>query len=167
MRFPMSPKFRARMPFALVLLSALPLMTPCASARWATLEDASFARLFDDISIEVARDGSFVLEREFEDEIRKEPARQDAGIFQMVYNSKVESVKIVSAATLTKGTAYPVAPEFIQDKPLASSYQGFDQINQVMVAFPNVDIGSRVKIKFVTEYKRAPIPGFYSDTVAF
>lgn len=150
----------------LIILFCL-LVTQSASARWAKLEDASFLRLSDRIEVEVDTDGTYVLKREFEDEIKKEPARIESGIFQITYNSRVSDLRVLKAATLHKGKTYPVAPEFIQDKPLASSYQGFDQIHQIMVAFPNVEIGARVRLALEERTRRAPIPGVFSRTVTF
>lgn len=140
---------------------------PRSEARWAVKEDASFVRHKNSIEIEVKEDGTFTFVHEFEDEILKDKARRSAGSFRTAYNSNTSSFTILEAKTINKETEIPVEKKYIQDKPLASTGEGFDEIRQVMIAFPKVDIGSRIRLRYRIETTQVPFANFYSETFIF
>ncbi len=138
-----------------------------AEARWASKDDAAFIRHLDRHEIYVKKDGTFSSEYEFEDEILKDSARRSAGSFRTGYNSNSTEFTVVEAKTINGSTAIPVEKKYIQDKPLASTGKGFDEIRQILIAFPKVDIGSRIRMKYKTETKQVPFEGFFSESVVF
>lgn len=147
---------------ALVLWGTSP-----AEARWATLQDVDSIVRLDQSHTRVRADGTYVTELEREIEILKDSARQRLGTVHLQYNSRAAKLEILEARTINPEGVLPVDKAFIEDKPLASVRQGFDQSNQVMVAFPQVRVGSRVR--FRARYTAAEIPfaGFFSDDTAF
>lgn len=138
-----------------------------ADARWASKEDASFIRHINKMEIEVNADGTFSYIHEFEDEVLKESARRSAGSFRTGYNSNTSTFTVIEANTINGGKKIPVEQKYIQDKPLASTGKGFDEIRQVLIAFPKVDIGSRIRLKYRINTNQVPFAGFYSNTFVF
>lgn len=156
--------------FLLQLLSIGIVATLCtlnAEARWASKEDASFIRHLNKMDIQVSKDGTFSYVHEFEDEILKDSARRSAGSFRTGYNSNTSTFTVIEAFTINDGKKIPVEPKYIQDKPLASTGKGFDEIHQVLIAFPKVDIGSRIRLKYRIDTNQIPFSSFYSDTFVF
>jgi transglutaminase-like putative cysteine protease len=147
-----------------LLLAALLFATP-VHARWASDDDADAAVEFEAATVDVRADGTYVETIEREVRILKEQARSREGTARLVYNSRAASVTVLEARTDNDGKIHKVAPELIQDKPLASTRQGFDQLNQVMVAYPEVRVGSRVYLRYRQEHREVPFEGFYSDTI--
>ena len=158
-----------RMSVSPILLSLLLCLLPTiVEARWATpSEDASFWRLKTHATIHIKKDGSFRVETESLTEVRKEQARKNIGTFRATYNSRSSKLEILEAYSLVGKKKFPVDPEFIQDKPLASTRQGFDQMNQILVAFPKVDTGVKVYLKTELEVTHVPFKGFFSQSVLF
>jgi len=94
-------------------------------------------------------------------EIKKESARSDFGIYRLKFNPLSESLVSIEAQTTNKGKVFPVKKSDIVIKPLAHPGPGFDTQSQLSVAYPNVEIGSLLEIKFHLKRRIAPIPHFY------
>lgn len=153
-------------PTLVALAFLLGLSSPVA-ARWSTPEDANYIREYETLDINVNADGTFSAVHEFEDKILKEPARRQAGTFRTAYNSNSSKFEILEAKTINDGVETPVAAKYIQDKPLASTGKGFDEIRQVLIAFPKVDIESRIHAKMKITTTQIPFANFFSDSFLF
>jgi hypothetical protein len=79
----------------------------------------------------------------------------------MVYNEATNKINLETAATYYRGKEYPVAKDMIEDKPLFSERNGFDQTRQIMVAFPKVEVGSEIYVKYTCDLLKARVPGIY------
>lgn len=152
---------------AISLIFTLLFFVEFAQARWATKEDASLLRLSDEIEMEIAADGTYSVTRSFIDQVHSEEGRQEAGVLQLYYNSQSSRLNVLDAYVEKDQARTPINRDLIQDKPLASSAAGFDQTHQVMVAFPNVAVGSRVGAKYRLEFLRVPFKGFFSESISF
>ena len=150
--------------FLITLFLTLPQIS---AARWAGPEEAIGERILERVEIIVGRDGTYLTRLERTDLVLKEPARQEMGILSTSYNSQTSKMRVVEAHTQNANRVVKVQPEFIQDKPLASTLNGFDQINQVMIAYPQVDIGSKLHLKLETTYSAPPFPGFFSTSFVY
>lgn len=151
------------------LFGALPLavMTLCslfwpasALARWATASDAEGATLSSSHEIEVHADGSFDETIGVENEVLREDGR-NMSTYRLSYNSVAEELKVLEAETINGGDHISVESQYIEDKPSASRQSGFDQNNQVSIAFPKVTIGSRLRLKYRFRKIKTPIEGHY------
>jgi hypothetical protein len=138
-----------------------------AYCRWAQLEDANALSEKDQYEITINEDGTTSVLRESLLTIKNEEGRTALGNTQLKYNSRTTKLKILKAETILRDQTYPVSPEFIEDKTLASSAEGFDETRQISIAYPKVEVGSQLYLKYREETTEVPIPGFYSDEIFF
>lgn len=131
-------------------------------ARWATPDDADWSTDKVHYEIQVRKDGTYKVTTESTVSILRDGARSMSN-YRLAYNSRASTLKVLLAETINDGKAYRVDSEFIEDKPQASRLHGFDDTNLVVVAFPKVNVGSRLHIKYVTEYKDVPIANHYTS----
>lgn len=138
-----------------------------AEARWATYEDVDVEAEFQKMEIQINKDGRYTIIAEDQIKILKESARNTFGTFTHTYNSNIESMTILEAKTINKEKIYEVSPENIEDKPLSSGIKAFDQRNQVMISFPQVEVGSQIYVKYTIVIKEVPIPNQYNFSSYF
>ncbi|MFN7662316.1 MAG: DUF3857 domain-containing protein [Alphaproteobacteria bacterium] len=137
----------------------------CAQARWATYDEAPF-EITDRTQIDtIHKDGTWEQEITEELKVLNEAGRDRISTRRLFYNESTETLSIKEAYTLKDGQKYGVAPTDIQDKPLASSQKGFDQIRQVLIAYPHVSIGATIFIKYKIETKKTPVPNHWSGVL--
>ena len=137
------------------------------SARWASQDEALLRYDTFNSVLKVNKDGSYTQEVEFKIKILKESAIDSFVNFFLTYNEQSEKVTVLSAKTVTKGKSFPINQKFIEDKPLASAPSGFDQTRQILISFPQVEVGSEVYMNYRYEYKIAPYEGFFSYSQFF
>ncbi|MCZ0932964.1 MAG: DUF3857 domain-containing transglutaminase family protein [Oligoflexia bacterium] len=137
------------------------------SARWANKGAAALRYDLWRSVLKVKKDGSYTQEVEFKVKILKDSAVDSFINFLLTYNEQSQKLTVLSAKTITKGKTFPVDSKFIEDKPLASAPSGFDQIRQALIAFPQVEVGSVVYMRYRYEYKIAPYQGFFSYSQFF
>ena len=133
-----------------------------ATARWATEKDASSRHELRRTTIKVKKDGTFTKEEEIKVKILKESALAGYGNYHLTYNGQAQKMEILSARTITGGKEFPVDLKLIEDKPLASSPRGFDQIRQVLIVFPRLQVGSVLHIHYRHHFMVVPFPNFFS-----
>ena len=133
-----------------------------ATARWATEKDAGSRHELRRTTIKVKKDGSFIKEEEIQVKILKESALASYGNYYLTYNGQAQKMEILSAKALTEGKEFPVDLKLIEDKPLASSPRGFDQIRQVLIVFPRLQVGSVLHIHYRHHFMVVPFPNFFS-----
>ncbi len=137
-----------------------------AYAKWAKFEEAAISTELVQ-KIQIKKNGSSEELIEVQWEILKESARNFASNFHLNYNGDSSKIKILEAKTIYKGKVYSVDPNFLEDKPLASAPQGFDQIRQVMIAFPNIEIGAKIYVKYKYTFSKVPLDNYYSGRLEF
>ena len=138
-----------------------------ASARWANKDSASLRYDLLRSVLKVEKDGVYTHEVEFRVKILKDSAVSGFINYLMTYNEQSQKLSVLSAKTITKGKPFSVDLKFIEDKPLASAPSGFDQIRQVLIAFPQVEVGSDIYMRYRYEYKTVPYEDFFSYTQEF
>jgi hypothetical protein len=142
------------------------LSTP-AIARWAEVSEADAAVNFRNTSYEIRADGTYTYVFEQQVEILKESARDRNGLTRITYDSHAASFEVLEAKTINPDGVFPVDREHIEIKPLASQGPGFDQKSLVTIGFPEVNVGSKLYLKYRQTQKEASIPGFFSDVREF
>lgn len=146
---------------SLVILSFFFLMP--VQARWAKPEEAPIMyEMFNrDITV---KHGSSEEIIECRIKILNERGRESYGVFRNFFNQNIQKIEIIEAKSIYEGREFTVPEKNIEIKPVASELNGFDQMVQASVTFPNVFIGSTVYIKFkVTTFKQ-PLPNYFSRT---
>jgi hypothetical protein len=133
-----------------------------ALARFNLPEDAPATLTRDEVTIEVASDGTFVEEEAREVLIRNEAGRQIAGTTRIVYNTRVTKVEVLSAETVFGGKTLPVPPEAIENKPVATNLPVFDELAMITVPYTAVQVGSSIRIRTKRTLREVAFSGHYS-----
>ena len=149
------------------ILSSFVFFPFFTEARWASQKDASLRYDLWKSKVIVEKDGSYTEEIEFKATVLKDSAVQSFGSFLLTYNELSQKVKILSAKSITKGKSFPIKSKFIEDKPLASSPTGFDQARQILIAFPHLEVGSEVYMRYRYENRIVPYKNFFSYSKTF
>lgn len=137
------------------------------SARWATREDMDSIIEFLNQEIEINQDGTYTETREISMVPIKESGKDSLVSVPITYNASNSTLTILEAKTIRNGQELMVDKKLIEDKPLASSPQGFDQTNQVLIAFPQVDINSKIYFKSQMVVREPVLPGFFSTNFIY
>jgi predicted transglutaminase-like cysteine proteinase len=152
-----------RAPIIILYLLPMLLWVPnVAHARFASLEDVEMATELYREDVVAHADGTSDTTIEIHQKILKEGGRNQASHSILTYLEGVNKLTILSAKTLYKGKEYPIPASTIEDKPLASSAQGFDQSRQVLLSFPNAEIGATIVLKYKIESIKVPLDRFFS-----
>lgn len=151
--------------FCLFLLTILgAAVTPSSAwARWLAPGEAAYAVNFWNSRCHVHGDGSYTVEVEKQIEILKDNARIKQGLARLVFNTQASKLELLEARTINPDRTTPVDRDHIVIKPLASQAEGFDQMSQLAIGFPDVRIGSRLYYKYHLTVSAPQIPGFFSD----
>lgn len=134
-----------------------------AQARWATPEEAPVEFMIYNRDITVEQNQSVEIV-EYQAKILNERGREQYGVFRSFFNQNIQKVEIIAAKSSHAGQDFIVPEKNIEIKPVASELNGFDQMMQASVTFPNISIGSTVYIKLkITTFKQ-PLPNYFSQT---
>uniref|UniRef100_A0AAU7YJH2 DUF3857 domain-containing protein n=1 Tax=Wolbachia endosymbiont of Oeneis ivallda TaxID=3171168 RepID=A0AAU7YJH2_9RICK len=138
-----------------------------AEARWSKYEDASVEVKFSNVNINVNRDGTYEMEVELQAKILKESGRDRFSLYSLIYNDDSAGLNVLEAKTAYNGEEYIVTEDMIEDKPLASPSKGFDQLRQVTVSFPKIEIGTEVYLRYKQVNKKVPVDNFYGLSFSY
>ena len=150
----------------IVLLLTL-FLYQTSNARWQTKDDAETEFESYESNIKVNKDGTFEEVEEFTQKILKEGARMRLAKYVMTYKERVSEIKIIDAKTVHKDKEYKVDKKLIEDKPLASEFEGFDQEYQISIPFQKVEVGSKIYLKYQYKQKKVPIKNHFSNIIGF
>lgn len=149
---------------SLILPALLFLLPLSSSARWAEPSEAAAKVNFERVRYKVRADGTFrvVIERQLE--ILKESARAEQGMTRLTFDARSSDFELEEAKTINPGGSYEVRREHIEVKPLASAGPGFDEQRQMTIAFPRVEIGSKLYYRYVRDVKLNGVKNLFSET---
>ena len=152
--------------FIICILSIV-FLNNVSIAKWASVEDASIKISKYNITLKVKKDGTYEKIVENEMEILKENSRDMASQYKLYYDGDSEKITILEAKTISQGKEYKISQDLIEDKPLASAHNGFDQYRQILLAFPKIEIGSKIYIKYKLDVSKPYLNNFFSDLTYF
>ena len=133
----------------------------------ANLEDVDISLESSTRKIEVHKDGTSVETIEMNMKVLKESGKDKLVSIPLMYNAANSQLKVLEAKVVDGDQSYPVDLSHIEDKPLASSPQGFDQNNQMLIAFPHVAINAVISLKYQITIKEPALPGFFAADFSF
>ncbi len=148
--------------FPLLIGASLIVAPSSVDARWAGPKDAPTSTEDEQVDIEVAKDHTWKETQVVRLRILNEEGRKKDSVQRLTYNSRASRLQVLEAWTEVQGRKVPVETHDIQDKPLASSREGFDQLNQLTIAFPAVEEDALLHLKTLRETREVPFEGFYS-----
>lgn len=136
-----------------------------AHARWATKEDAAVEYEYMQRSIVIHTDGSYESVTEIQAKIINELGREIMGTMRLQYNKNASNIEILEAQVARDGQEFIVPKAYIERKSLASEQNGFDQLFQIMVSFPNIVVGSTIRLKIKETVYKTAIPNYFAQTL--
>lgn len=142
-------------------------ITPIAEARWSKYEDASVEVKFSNVNINVNKDGTYETEVELQAKILKESGRDRFSLYSFIYNDDSADFTVLEARTTYNGEEYIVTEDMMEDKPLASPSKGFDQLRQVTISFPKIEIGTEIYLRYKQVNKKVPVDNFYGLSFSY
>lgn len=141
--------------------------SPVAFARWGTKEDAPIVSRSNKSEIVVNADGTWRAKSSTLYRVNNEDGRISFGTGAIKYNSRTTQIKDIQAESRNGDDRIKVEKDYIEDKALASSSEGFDETRQVSIAYPRVEVGTELFLSYEQVTREVPIPGFYSDEFSF
>lgn len=138
-----------------------------AHARWANFADAPYEIVFASNDIRVHKDGTAEATFETQIKILNESGRDAFAAVPLYYVKDNSELEIQVARIINDEQVYDLDPDTIEDKPLASAIKGFDQNHQVLLAFPNIQVGSILHLKHVRKILKPDLPGFFQTYINF
>jgi hypothetical protein len=138
-----------------------------ARARWAAFDDSPAESEYDNYDISINDDGTSRTVRKSLLVIKNEEGRSTYGTTTFKYTPTTTSISELHAYTQNGTQTFVVPAELIEDKPFASSAEGFDETHQISIAYPHVGIGSKLFLSFVRDEKAVPIPNLFTDEYSF
>ncbi len=150
--------------YFLIFLLFFPIIS---AAKWAKFEDASIKINIENINVSVNEDGTYEAEVEEEFEILKEAGREYVTRYTIAYDGDSQEIKLIEAKTISDGKEFKVEDKLIEDKPLASASQGFDQYRQILVAFPKIEIGNKFYVRYIKKVKKPNLDKFFDSFLIF
>ncbi|WP_367363987.1 DUF3857 domain-containing protein [Candidatus Tisiphia endosymbiont of Nedyus quadrimaculatus] len=151
--------------FRLILLVFL--INYSAQGRWSNYEDAPVEIKLCNNNITINQDGTSEEITEMHAKILKESGRSQFSHYRLSYNNYSAQISILEAKTVYNGQEYVVSKDMIEDKPLASFGQGFDQLNQITISFPKVELGAEIYLKYKFVKTKVPVDNFYGTTLFY
>lgn len=153
--------------FCLRLILLVFLINYSAQGRWSNYEDAPVEIKFYNNDISINQDGTSEEITEMHAKILKESGRSEFSQYRLTYNNYSSQISILEAKTIYNGQEYVVSKDMIEDKPLASFGQGFDQLNQITISFPKVELGAEIYLKYKFVETKVPVDNFYGTTLFY
>lgn len=153
--------------FYLRLILLVFLINYSAQGRWSNYEDAPVEIKFYNNNITINQDGTSEEITEIYAKILKESGRSEFSRYRLTYNHYSSQISILEAKTIYNGREYVVSKDMIEDKPLASFGQGFDQLNQITISFPKVELGAEIYLKCKFVKTKVPVDNFYGTALFY
>jgi hypothetical protein len=151
---------------ACLVLWVLPLLSPASDiqARWARPDEADAVVEMEHRSLNVSAEGHVDDVHECHIRILNEQGRERFGTRRLFYNTNTQSLTLLEARVITAdGVSHPVPEHCIENRPLASNAEGFDDGAQMMISWPRADVGSVLVLKTRTVTRKQPLKGYFAD----
>jgi len=149
------------------LVALINCFASSALGKWAKPEEADVKTEFSNSVVHIKKNGTSEETTESQEKLLKERGRQYASSYMLYYNGDSEELKVLEAKTIKDGKEYPVDVKSIEDQPLASSPEGFDQQRQILITFPHAEIGSSIYLKYHKKIKKTGLENYYGSIFFF
>jgi hypothetical protein len=138
-----------------------------AHARWRTPDEADAIKLKFETKVTIKKDGSSVTREKTAYKILTRNGLKDFASLSLPYNAANTKLRVIAASVVTKGKKANVNRKNIEDKPSASGTQGFDSRHRILIAYPNVEIGSIVEYETEEVVFKPTVNEHYYDNYSF
>ena len=83
---------------------------------------------------------------------------------RLTFDARSSDFELEEARTINPGGSFEVRREHIEVKPLASAGPGFDEQRQMTIAFPRVEIGSKLYYRYSRDVRLTGVKNLFSET---
>src|ERR1700722_1648892 len=117
-----------------------------------------------ELDFDVAKNGASVETVDYTVRVQGEDAKVSASLFQIEYNSVTDKVEILEAYTLNGNEKIPVDPTAIEDRDKGEA-KDYDLQKVRSVVFPQVQIGSKLRIRYVVRNLKPVMEGRWANEI--
>lgn len=139
------------------------LLSTQVFARWATRADLPYVVLNDESEVTVKKDGTYSIIQIMEFELQNEKAKERFSLFPIPFNSSFNKVTILEATVTNGPTVYPYAKDKVVERSLSKD-NGISDSKILQIPLSNIQVGSKIFIKFRMDVSTAIVPGHFSST---
>ncbi|MGE0528582.1 MAG: DUF3857 domain-containing transglutaminase family protein [Bdellovibrionales bacterium] len=134
-------------------------------ARWLTKQESGSVIEKFYIDYEVARDGTWTQTVDYVIRVQSEDSKVNASRFTIEYNAFTDKVEVLEAFTRNGKQKIPVAREAIEDRDKGEA-RDYDVQKVRSVVFPQVQIGSRLHIRYKVRTEKPLIQDRWSTQIS-
>ncbi len=133
-------------------------------ARFVAYQEASvhYDHINNDITIGENFTAEWVVDLQMS--LLNDSAKENMKLYQLLYSQDSESIKILSANTITNNVDQSVNIASIEDKSVASDAAGFVDDRQILIPFKDIQVGSQVSLKYLRMLKK-PVANNHFSTL--
>lgn len=135
-------------------------------ARWQKIEEAP-AAVSVSMVVTIEADGTWTEDIDEFTQINTPDGRDQNGTWRKSYNAGAAKFTLHKAEITNGSKVTKVPPSAIEDKSEVASDVGYDEIHNVRIAYPDVQVGSRLYNKTTLNTINVPVKGQYSSQVSF
>ncbi|MBX3021214.1 MAG: DUF3857 domain-containing transglutaminase family protein [Bdellovibrionales bacterium] len=146
--------------FLVILL----LWAHVSEARWMSKKEAGSVIEKFNVSYDVKKNGAWSQVIDYSVRVQSEDAKTSASQFTIEYNSMTDKVDVLEAYTLNGKTRTDVEASAIEDRDKGEA-RDYDAMKVRSVVFPQVQIGSRLFIKYRMSTSKPIIEDRWSDVL--
>ena len=150
----------------LLLVAVSALIPQPAFARWQKVEEAR-ALTWSNVTTTIELDGTYTETVDSVIEIKSAEGRDYFGSGRVYYNSSADTFTLGVAEVINGNKVTKVPASSIDDKAQISSDVGYDETHTVRIAYPDVQIGSRLHEKHTIKTHTVPVKGEFSQRMLF
>lgn len=143
------------------------LLSTSAQARWVRPDEASYSIESYQVTLHIKKTGHYESTTQTHIKILNERGRSAIGTMRFNYSPQNEALKLYDAKVKNDGDVRLVPADKIVDQPVRVSQVGFDDSRQIMVAFPQIKVGSEILYKLDEKSVHLAIDNHYSRKFYF
>lgn len=125
----------------------LALLNQTANARWLTVKESGSVVEKFNVGYEVFKNGAWTQTVEYVTRVQSEDAKANTSLFPIEYNAFTDTVEVLEAFTENGKEKIKVEPAAIEDRDKGEA-KDYDAMKVRSVVFPQVQIGSKLHIKY-------------------
>jgi transglutaminase-like putative cysteine protease len=114
---------------------------------------------------DIKKDGTFSVIEERIIHIENESGRNSQSVQNLLFRPLNEKIELLQAYTRTRGKKIPVDKQNISIESGGNNRPGFDAENKMIIAFPQVEIGSDIYMQIKSVTFSVPEPDVFSEFI--
>lgn len=138
------------------------LFCSTAWAGWVPGQDAEVVLEWDNTSLEVKADGTYIQTDERKFTAKNERGRSRLALEAVRFLPELSKLEVLEAVSITNGVETPVDLKTIQERAAPGPAEGLTGVKELVIPFTNLQVGSSIKYKLKTTAKKPLYPGVFA-----